>query len=188
MLTAVDIARRLADALEVERIEYAIGGAIALGYYATPRATVDVDINVFVPPRQGLARVLDVLCRHGFVADRPDTVEKTAVNDGQFRGRIEGIRVDVFVPAIAYYASLADRKRTVQLLGKPICVLAPEDLLTLKMMFFRRKDLADVEAVLRGGEPLDLARVRETLLDFVGEDDPRIREWDTLVGETRGIG
>ena len=39
--------------LEDNDIEYAIGGALALGYYATPRATVDVDINIFVPPRTG---------------------------------------------------------------------------------------------------------------------------------------
>ncbi|MGE0623787.1 MAG: hypothetical protein AB7I04_08785 [Pseudomonadales bacterium] len=184
MLTAVDIARRLADALEEARIEYAIGGAIALGYYANPRATVDVDVNIFVPPRDGLPAVLNVLGRIGFVADNPATVAQTAADDGQFRGRIEGIRVDVFMPAIEYYASLTDRKREVRLLGKPIHVLGPEDLITLKMMFFRRKDLADVEAVLRGGEPLDLARVRKTLVEFVGESDERLREWDVLVQET----
>ena len=58
--------------------------------------------------------------------------------------------------------------------------------MTLKMMFFRRKDLADAEAVLRGGEPLDLERVRNTLLKFVGESDARVRERDTLVAEVRG--
>ena len=46
--TAPEIARAIADALEERGIGYAIGGAIALGYYAVPRATVDVDVNVFV--------------------------------------------------------------------------------------------------------------------------------------------
>ena len=58
-LTSVDVARQLADALEDNDIEYAIGGALALGYYATPRATVDVDINIFVPPRTGLDQILE---------------------------------------------------------------------------------------------------------------------------------
>jgi predicted nucleotidyltransferase len=187
MLTAVDVARRLADALQKEGIEYAIGGAIALGYYANPRATVDVDINIFVPPREGLSEVLEVLTQTGFVADNPATVERTVTDDGQFRGRIENVRVDVFMPAIEYYASLSDRKREVNLLGRPMYVVGPEDLVTLKMMFFRRKDLADVEAVLRGDEPLDLERVRETLLEFVGESDERVHEWDVLVGETRTL-
>jgi len=36
--TSVDVARRLADALEARGVDYALGGALALGYYATPRA------------------------------------------------------------------------------------------------------------------------------------------------------
>ena len=39
----------LHDALDEAAIPHAVGGAIALGYYAEPRATIDVDINVFVP-------------------------------------------------------------------------------------------------------------------------------------------
>ena len=30
-------------------VPHAFGGALALAYYATPRATVDIDLNVFVP-------------------------------------------------------------------------------------------------------------------------------------------
>lgn len=48
--TAVDIARAVADALERHGLPYAIGGALALGFYAVPRATVDVDVNVQVGP------------------------------------------------------------------------------------------------------------------------------------------
>jgi len=35
-------------ALREAKIPHAIGGALALAYYAEPRATIDVDINVFV--------------------------------------------------------------------------------------------------------------------------------------------
>ena len=60
MQTAPEIARAIADALDKRRIGYAIGGAIALGYYAVSRATVDVDVNVFVPPAMGIDDALDV--------------------------------------------------------------------------------------------------------------------------------
>src|SRR5947209_7381077 len=30
-------------------IPHAFGGALALAYYAEPRATIDIDLNVFVP-------------------------------------------------------------------------------------------------------------------------------------------
>ena len=38
----------IAQALEHARIPYAFGGAIALAYYAAPRGTEDIDINVFL--------------------------------------------------------------------------------------------------------------------------------------------
>ncbi|MBM4246509.1 MAG: hypothetical protein FJ148_22385 [Deltaproteobacteria bacterium] len=48
-LAAPELARRIADALEAERIPYAIGGAPALAAWGFPRATSDVDLDFFVP-------------------------------------------------------------------------------------------------------------------------------------------
>ena len=43
LLAAFDVASRLASALEVAGVPYAIGGAIALGAWSDPRGTHDVD-------------------------------------------------------------------------------------------------------------------------------------------------
>lgn len=183
--SAAEVARDLADALERGGLPYAIGGAIALGFYAVPRATVDVDVNVFVRPAHELERALTVLRAAGFIADEdPETLAKHAREEGQFRGSVAGIRVDVFVPAIPYYAELADRRRQAALLGRPLWILAAEDLVVLKMMFFRRKDLADVEAVLREqGSSFDRDYVRRRLAELAGEEDERVRAWDELSKE-----
>lgn len=176
--TAAEAARVVADALEHHGLTYAIGGAIALGFYAVPRATVDLDINVFTVPPQELPRALAALADAGFIADEDaDSLQQRAVAEGQFRGHLSGLRVDVFVPAIAYYAELATRRRQVVLLGRAAWILGPEDLVVLKMMFFRRKDLADVEAVLREqGQLLDRGFVRAKLVELVGAEDERLRE------------
>jgi hypothetical protein len=173
-----------ADAFERRGIDHAIGGALALGDYATPRASVDVDINVLVPSR--LQDALRVLSATGFEPDDPTTLERTAIEDGPFRGRISGVRVAVFVPAIEFYASVNERKRRFTLLDRPTCVLDREDLRILELMLFRRKDLADAEAILLGPEPVGVDRVRATRADFAGEDDPRIEEWEELVRDRRG--
>ena len=183
--TAVDIARQLADVLEERKIPYAIGGALAMAYYATPRATVDVDINIFLSPFDELDKLLAVLDSLEFVLDAPHTVRKTATEDGQLRGRISGIRVDVFLPAIAFYSELEQRKKAVTLLDRSIYIISAPDLLILKMMFFRRKDLADVEAMLRNIGLGDSTFVRGTLVDFVGESDERVVEWDKIVEDVR---
>ena len=176
--TAAEAARAIADALEHQGLAYAIGGAIALGFYAAPRATIDVDVNVFTVPPKELPRALVALAEAGFTADEaPDSLQARATSEGQFRGHLAGLRVDVFVPAIAYYAELATRRREVLLLSRPAWILGPEDLVVLKMMFFRRKDLADVEAVLREqGSRLDRQFIRAKLIELVGPEDERLRE------------
>ena len=185
--TACSVARRLADVLEAHDIPYAIGGALALGYYVEPRGTVDVDINIFVTPPDAIDALLHTLGEAGFQVERPDTVLRTATQDGQFRGRIDGVRVDVFVPAIDYYASLQQRRRRVALGGADVWVLGAEDLAVLKLMFFRPKDLADLHALARDyGEQLDVAAVRAQVAALMGEDDVRVSEWDKIVAAAQG--
>jgi hypothetical protein len=69
-------------------------------------------VNVFVAPERDLDRALAALRRSGFVPEKPAaTLAQQACSEGQFRGDIEGMRIDVFVPAIAYYGRLAERRR-----------------------------------------------------------------------------
>ena len=183
--TAAQVARAIADALAGRKIPYAIGGAIALGFYAPPRATVDVDVNIFVSAGRGLAKALDTLKDSGFVAETDAPILlRQAREEGQFRGRLEGIRVDVFVSTVPFYKELKRRVRNAALLGRPLKILSPEDLVVLKLMFFRRKDLADAEAVLRDqGTALNRRKVRDRLMKLVGEEDQRVRAWDELASE-----
>jgi hypothetical protein len=51
-----------------------------------------------------------------------------------------------------------------------------------KMLFFRPKELLDVEKVVAlQGATLDRSYVRSWLVDMVGEEDARITRWDALV-------
>ena len=36
------------------KIPHAFGGALALAYYAEPRATIDIDLNLFIPTNRFL--------------------------------------------------------------------------------------------------------------------------------------
>jgi hypothetical protein len=178
---ATTVARAVADALEAAAVPYAIGGAIALGLHAPPRATNDVDVTVFVES-DGLPGVMDALTRGaGRIEDRAAALARAAER-GDFRVDWQGMRVDVFVPSIPFYASVASRVRTATLAGRPIRVLSVEDLAVFKLLFFRGKDLVDLERLVAfQGAALDVRYVREALLATVGESDARVARWDALV-------
>jgi hypothetical protein len=52
------------------------------------------------------------------------------------------------------------------------------------MMFFRQKDLVDIQSILRSqGESLDRAWIGNCLLQLYGARDPRTSRWRELVAE-----
>ena len=66
--------------------------------------------------------------------------------------------------------------------GTRIRVLSPEDTAVFKMLFFRGKDIVDIERLLALMQRrLDLTYVRHAPVEVVGEDDHRTRRWDDLV-------
>jgi len=178
-LDATAVARRLADALERQGVPYAIGGAIAYGYYGAARGTKDVDLNLFVSPDDARP-ALEALIAEGVVIDAEEAVRR-----GRERGDAVGyfglMRIDLFFNSIELHEQAARRIRTVTLMGRPLRVLSPEDTVILKVFFNRGKDWVDIERLLaRQGSALDRDEVRRWLVDGVGEGDDRVRRWDEL--------
>lgn len=179
LLPAPEVARHVADALESIGVPYAIGGAIAYGYHGPPRATNDVDVNVFVEPEK-LGPVLDALEAAGATVDKADAFA-TARDRGDFIVRYGGMRVDVFTPSIELSYSAAQRRQRLLLLGRPVDVLSAEDLVLFKLLFFRPKDLLDIERLVRfRGEQLDHGYVRRWIVEMMGEHDERTLAWDQM--------
>ena len=52
---AVETAKQLAAALDEAGCEYALGGAIALGFWTAPRGTLDVDVTALPTTRAAIA-------------------------------------------------------------------------------------------------------------------------------------
>ena len=70
------------EGLDAARIPHALGGALALAYYAEPRVTIDVDLNLFVPVERW-REVVDALIPLGVDAGGLD--EAALLRDGQCR-------------------------------------------------------------------------------------------------------
>jgi hypothetical protein len=176
-------AHRLASELEARGYDYALGGAIALGFWATPRGTLDVDATIFIPVDHATecVRLLQQIgCKL-----QASAALATLREHGLCQVELDGVRLDVFLPAIEFYDVARPRRRRMLLGTREVMVWDAEQLLVFKMMlFFRRKDLVDVEQVLKvQGAVLDRAWVREQLVELYGARDLRIAQWDELVSE-----
>jgi hypothetical protein len=177
---AGEAAERLATALEAAGIPHAIGGALAMGVHGYPRGTLDVDLNLFVEPAE-LPNALKVLHSAGVEIDDA-AAQARAGREGMFVGRLDGFRVDVFVPSIPFSHEAARTRVRIAKGDEAFWFLAPEALAIFKLLFFRGKDLADLERFVaaRAGR-LDHGYVRRWMVDMMGEDDERVRAWDRLV-------
>jgi hypothetical protein len=138
-VVAVDRALAEAD------IPHAFGGALALGYCVrNPRATGDIDVNVFV-------RVDDA--QRLFAALPPEVTvhagaEAVVVRDGQVRLWWDEHPVDLFFSYHALHDRAQARIRIVPFGPDEIPVLSCTDLAVFKVVFNRSRDWADLEAMV----------------------------------------
>ncbi|HLG42954.1 MAG TPA: DUF6036 family nucleotidyltransferase [Planctomycetota bacterium] len=171
-----DLAFALASRFEGLGIEYAVGGAIALGHWSSPRGTADVDVTVYVNP-EGLKPVFEVLRAVGGEFD-PSLALRKAKERGHFAIRCKAVRIDVYVPDIPLYDDAKRRRVRVNVQGRAMWVWSAEDILLFKMLYFRAKDKIDIEQLMAvSGRALDLPYVRRHLLEAFDEQDERWQWW-----------
>jgi len=164
------------------RIPHAFGGAIALAYYATPRATIDIDVNVFVSVERA-DEVLGLLTALGAEPLR-DRERAQLERDEQVRVHWDATPVDLFFSYDLLHESCLERRQRLPFGdGDSIHVLAAEDLLVLKALFDRDKDWRDIEELVyaMAGE-LDAAYARGWLERIAGERDPRYQRLLEVLG------
>jgi len=159
--------------MQAARIPHAFGGAIALAYYATPRATIDIDVNVFVTADRA-DDVLALLARLG--TDGPTESEALRLlRDGQARIRWGATPIDLFFSYDAFHDACMERRRALPFGdGESIHVLAAEDLVVFKAIFDREKDWRDIdELVYAVDDELDGESIKNWLERIVGPEDAR---------------
>jgi len=168
-------------ALARRRIPHAFGGAIALAYWTLdPRATSDIDVNVFLPAADA-AKALRALPPE--VAQPEGTAEAVA-RDGQIRLWWGETPIDLFFDTVPIHEDAARHRARVDFLRTQISVLGPVELAVFKAMFDRTRDWADIEAMLVVNQ-LDLDAVRETLQTMFDADDHRFARLDEALRRAR---
>ena len=181
-LGLADKIERLHKALTRVRIPHAFGGALALAYYTVPRATVDVDLNVFVSTDR-YQEIASLLRRVG-VDEIPHASE--AVRQGQVRAWWRSTPIDLFFSYDQVHEAMKEAVRIVPFGSKTIPILAPEHLIVAKAVFDRPKDWLDIEQMLVAVDDLDVREATCWLNHLVHEGDPRLTRFEALAEELRG--
>lgn len=153
------------------RIPHAFGGALALAYYAEPRATIDIDLNVFVPVER-FDDVAGPMISLGVEAADPQA-EAAVVRNGQTRVFWDDTPIDLFFSYDSFHDAAKLACRVVPFADTSITILGPEHLVVCKAVFNRPKDWVDIDTIVHEDVALDVAEVLRWVGRIAGDTDPR---------------
>ncbi len=169
------------EMLDSLRLPHQFGGAVALAWYRSPRATLDIDLNVTLAPADA-DPVLGALGHLGITVSRAN---RAAIKrDGQARLDWEGVYLDLFFATLDLHREMAARSREVQFGPVRIPILAPEHLIVCKAVFDRPKDWVDVEEMLEWGTAIDAAEVLRWIEELLGRDSEQHARLRALLAAT----
>lgn len=171
-MTRLSLAQRIV-ALDqaLARIPHAFGGALALAYYAEPRATIDIDVNVFVPTDR-FGDVAACLAPLGATVD-DETVAELVQRDGQARVMWDTTPIDLFFAYDAFHDAAGAGRQVVPFADTNIPILAVDHLVVCKAVFNRPRDWIDIDAIVVAETSIDVAEVLRWVGRLAGDTDPR---------------
>lgn len=173
-MSLVDLTVGVHRILDEAGCDHAFGGALALGFVAEPRGTLDVDVNVFVPP-EGIDAVIEAMGRLRLTPEQP--LDQWMPASGlRFRPGEGPLAVDVFVSLGPVYDEV-QRRCVVHPFGherEPLPFLHADDLAVFKLSFGRPKDWTDLRA-MASSVTLDLDHIERQALALRGPSmHPRV--------------
>lgn len=147
------------DALSFPPLPYCLIGALALGAYARPRATHDVDLLILTD-RTASHAYIEPLRAKGFVIASDWLAENPTAQDVVTRLRhpsAPDFPLDLIFAISELHKSALGRRRSLSLQGVQVSVSSPEDLLLLKLSAGRPRNFDDVMGIVgNANRQLDL--------------------------------
>ncbi len=164
--------------LRAAKVPGAVIGGVAASLHGQPRVTRDVDIVALVADEQW-APFVALGARFGIRPRRADALEfARATRVLLLRHGPSKVDLDVSLGAIAFERALVARATTKRIRGVSFRVATAEDVVVMKSLALRPRDIADIEGILGAVPELSLEQVRRDLRalseslegpDFLGE-------------------
>lgn len=148
--------------LESQGTRYLVIGGLAVVAVGEPRTTADADAIVFVSPAEAESLIRRA-AGAGFDVRVEVELERLATT-GTMRFRRGRFQIDLITASLPFEESAAGRASVHELFGIPLPFPSPEDLILLKVLAGRDKDMLDAAGVARRHRGrLDVAYLERTL-------------------------
>jgi hypothetical protein len=162
------ILRHLVAWLQAGKVQGVVIGGVAASLWGRPRLTRDIDALVLLEEGRW-GEFLAAGAGHGFLPRRADALafaretRVLLVRHGE-----SGIDLDLVFGSLPFEKEAAIRAKWVDLGGVAIPLSSPEDLIIMKAVAHRPRDLEDIAAILAAQPGLNVRRVRRWLREFSG--------------------
>ncbi len=134
-------------------VQYVLMGGFAVRVYGIPRPTYDVDFTVAVA-RKRLPELYRAIAELGYCVPEPyesgwvDQVAGMPVVKARLFFEGSTIDIDIFLAESAFQDQLLARRRRQPVDEMHVWLVSPEDLILLKLIASRPRDLVDIDDVL----------------------------------------
>lgn len=146
-------------------IPYAVMGGMAIRIYGIPRPTYDIDFTLAID-RSRLGELFSGVQALGctvpeeYLRGWVDNVAEMPILKFRLYLENRGIDIDVFLAQSRFQEEILTRRRRELIDDRAVWLVSPEDLILLKLLANRPRDLADIGDVLFTQGELDVAHMR----------------------------
>ena len=163
LLAPIEALRRLIEHFDNRGT---IIGGIAASILGKPRLTADADALILLST-DDLPHFLDLASQEGLVARLSDAEQFARQNRVVLlRHEESGINVDISLGLLPFEIEAVERSEVYQVGPIQIRLPTPEDLIILKAVAHRPKDMMDIEAVIATQQNLDHTRIQFWVQQF----------------------
>lgn len=135
-------------------------GGVAASLIGQPRLTADLDA-VILASIEDIPKLIDLAGKEGItirIADAEAFARKNRVLLMQHAA--SGINIDISLGILPFEAEMVARGQEVTLSGLTVRLPTPEDLIIMKAIAHRPKDMGDIQAIAANHPDIDQERIR----------------------------
>lgn len=157
-------------------------GGVAVGFLGKPRFTADVDA-VFLLSIKDVPKFLES-AKSENIEPRVQNIEEFAKKNRvlPLRHTPTNVEIDISMGIMPFEEELVTRRNEKSFSNLSVQLPTPEDLIIMKAIAHRPKDLEDIRTIIDNNPNIDIQRIKKWVTDFA-----EVLEMNNLWGEIEAI-